>query len=165
MEITDSRFLQAWKDLLAAEGSAFNPNDPGGGSRYGITKKWHQDVDVVNLSEEDVKAIYYQEYWTDLRYREIGFLPVASKLMNFAANMGFKRAHSLLQRALNFTYADSPAEVLEVDGILGGMTIEAINHHPNGWWLLDRFKLLALGYYHFLNRPADLPSWVRRVLL
>jgi len=39
------------------------PNDPGGETNWGIAKRWHPDLDIKNLTEDQAKQIYQQEYW------------------------------------------------------------------------------------------------------
>ena len=50
--------------VFAVEGGYVNdPDDPGGETNYGISKRYHKDVDIKNLTKEDAKEIYYREYW------------------------------------------------------------------------------------------------------
>jgi len=38
-------------------------DDPGGGTKYGISQKENPDIDVQNLTEEQAMGIYQQRYW------------------------------------------------------------------------------------------------------
>lgn len=50
--------------ILGYEGGLSNhPADPGGLTKYGISKTFHPDVDVENLTLEQAKQIYKDEYW------------------------------------------------------------------------------------------------------
>lgn len=40
-----------------------NPDDPGGETKWGISKRFHPSVDIRNLTEDGAKAIYLSEYW------------------------------------------------------------------------------------------------------
>lgn len=93
-----------------------NPNDPGGETKYGISKKAYPDLDIKILTLEEAKEIYHRDYW--LRCK-CDFMPDALSiaLFDFAVNSGTKRAIRYLQRALDVT----------IDGCIGNQTIAACN--------------------------------------
>ncbi len=43
-----------------------NPADKGGLTKYGISQKYHKNVDVPNLTIEQAKEIYLKDYWIPL---------------------------------------------------------------------------------------------------
>jgi hypothetical protein len=47
-----------------------DPNDPGGTTKYGISRRAHPTVDIENLTLEQATSIYQKEYW-DLVAREV----------------------------------------------------------------------------------------------
>ena len=50
--------------VLEHEGGYVNdPNDLGGETKYGITKRFYPDVDIKNLTEDEARKIYYDDYW------------------------------------------------------------------------------------------------------
>jgi len=50
--------------VLKHEGGYSNdPNDPGGETNFGISKRYHPDVDVKNLTVEGAEQIYKAQYW------------------------------------------------------------------------------------------------------
>lgn len=107
--------------VLEHEGGYVNhPADPGGETKYGITKRSYPHVDIRNLTVAQATAIYRRDWWDRHQY---GLLPhaVAEKVMDMSVNMGARRAHILLQRALNRLGAQ-----LGLDGMLGPMTRAAI---------------------------------------
>lgn len=54
--------LHEW--VRRADGGYTNdPNDAGGETKWGISKRAHPDVDIANLSLEDALAIYRSAYW------------------------------------------------------------------------------------------------------
>lgn len=58
------QFEQAIAFTLSWEGGYVNdPNDPGGETKYGISKKSYGHLDIKNLTVEQAKAIYYEDYW------------------------------------------------------------------------------------------------------
>ncbi|MFA5285008.1 MAG: glycosyl hydrolase 108 family protein [Smithellaceae bacterium] len=54
------------KLTLNLEGNATytnDPDDPGGATKYGISKRYNPDVDVKNLTLKKAKEIYLKKYW------------------------------------------------------------------------------------------------------
>lgn len=59
-----NRFYKSVQFVLEHEGGYINdPADPGGETNFGISKRFHPDLDIKNLSPEAAANIYYQEYW------------------------------------------------------------------------------------------------------
>ena len=57
--------------VLEHEGGYVNdPDDPGGETNFGIAKRSHPDVDIANLTKEDAKIIYYQDYWMKIEFHK-----------------------------------------------------------------------------------------------
>jgi len=57
-------FNKAFILIVGLEGGYSNdPNDPGGETKYGISKRYNPDVDVKNLTLEGAKQIYLEKYW------------------------------------------------------------------------------------------------------
>lgn len=57
-------FTSAMKHVLEHEGGYVNDiDDPGGETKYGISKRYHPSVDIASLTIEGASAIYLAEYW------------------------------------------------------------------------------------------------------
>ena len=57
-------FYQEIKHVLKREGGYVNdPDDPGGETKYGISKRAHPDVDIASLTPESAAEIYKDYYW------------------------------------------------------------------------------------------------------
>lgn len=79
-----------------------NPQDPGGETKWGISKRSYPDVDIASLTQEGAMAIYERDFWRRIngdRLIERGFDGVAFQLMDFALNSGIETAVRYLQRA------------------------------------------------------------------
>jgi len=110
-------FEQAVALVLKHEGGYSNdPRDPGGETRFGISKRAYPDVDILRLTEDEAKAIYRRDYWDKLRPDELP-QELAICVFDAAVNMGRDKAIRLLQRACGVAQ----------DGVMGGNTIAAAN--------------------------------------
>lgn len=57
-------FERALEFVLQWEGGYVNdPHDAGGETNFGISKRYHPDLDIRNLTKEQVAEIYRKEYW------------------------------------------------------------------------------------------------------
>ena len=57
-------FEDALKFVLKWEGGYSNdPNDPGGETKFGISKRSYPNLDIKNLTLKQAKEIYFQNYW------------------------------------------------------------------------------------------------------
>lgn len=74
-----------------------NPADPGGETKFGISKRSYPDVDIRNLTVEGAKEIYLRDFWNPL-----GDIDGAVKfqVFDFAANSGVGTAIRKLQLAI-----------------------------------------------------------------
>ena len=145
--------------VLHNEGGYVNdPKDPGGANNFGIAKRSHPDVDIKNLTKEDAKRIYYQDYWMKNRVPQ---LPDELKHIYFdmCVNQGRGRAVKILQQAANAKGAE-----LKVDGGLGPKTLSAMKGVE-----LQRVRAYRVKYYaDLVTRKPDLEKfyygWFRRAL-
>ncbi len=90
-------FDRAVKFVLYHEGGYVNnPNDPGGETKFGISRKAHPKVDIKNLTEDQAREIYKRDYWQPCG---ADLLDDHLALIHFdtAVNMGLKRAETLLE--------------------------------------------------------------------
>lgn len=57
-------FDKAFALTIGVEGGHSNdPRDPGGETQYGISKRYHPNIDIKNLTLDGAKEIYLKEYW------------------------------------------------------------------------------------------------------
>ena len=161
----DETFKNALERTLAFEGGYVNdPDDPGGETKYGISARTYPEIDIKSLTRERAGEIYYQDYWMRFGYGRLANPDVAARAFDLAVNLGPHRSHVLLQEAVNRT---APAQ-LDVDGVLGPGTIEAVNGHPLPTHLAAELKLGAIGFYAELavkkGMQKYLAGWIRRAL-
>lgn len=110
-------FDQAFEAVIGHEGGYVNnPRDPGGETKFGISKRSYPDLDIKGLTLDSAKALYKRDFWDTLRAEE---LPTELRfhLFDAAVNSGRGNAVRWLQRAAGV--AD--------DGYFGPITLRAIN--------------------------------------
>ena len=113
----NERFEKAMKFVREAEGGYYNhPNDPGGETMYGITKRDYPSLDIKNLSREKADEIFYNDYWL-LSAADKLPEPVYISYFDSVVNTGRKQANKFLQRALSVV----------ADGVVGPVTLKAVN--------------------------------------
>ena len=112
-------------------------DDPGGETKYGITKATFEHAKrlgivsksgVGEITREDAEAIYRALYWEPLK---CGELPLWAGVLVFdtAVNQGLYWAVLHLQSALNSLYIHdtrAPRYYLKEDGVLGEKTLSAV---------------------------------------
>lgn len=135
-------FDKAFDLLIDHEGGYVNhPDDPGGETKYGISKRAYPNEDIRNLTLARAKEIYKRDYWDRV---EAESLPVNVRfdVFDVAVNSGVRTAVRMLQRA----------SFAEPDGVLGPRTRTAIKS-MNPLVLLARINGARLAFM------ADLPTW------
>lgn len=146
-------FADAVAIVLEHEGVlSDDARDPGGLTKYGISKRAYPDLDVAALTREAAIAIYHRDYWTPIRGDD---LPWALALPAFdcAVNQGVGTAARVLQKTL-----DVPR-----DGAVGPVTLAALRRaDPKS--VLFRFQAeRALRYAANGNFAAYGRGWNHRL--
>lgn len=91
-------FDQAFERLVGNEGGYCNvPGDPGGETKFGISKRSYPDVDIANLTLEGAKAIYLRDFWDPLGNAHPA---IKFQAFDFAVNSGIQTAIRKLQAAI-----------------------------------------------------------------
>jgi lysozyme family protein len=87
-----SEFDRVMEFILREEGGlSNNVNDPGGETKYGISKKAYPTLNIAAITPDDAKTIYRNNYWNPLGLDDQKYGP-ALVLMDCAVNQGVKRA-------------------------------------------------------------------------
>ena len=94
-----------------------DPADPGGETKYGISKAAYPDIDIPSLTIEQAYDLARRDYYDRMRCSEFNSIRVRWKLFDIGFNCGVTAAAKILQRA---------AKVRD-DGIIGPLTIGAVN--------------------------------------
>jgi len=148
--------------MLQNEGSyVFDKNDPGGETKFGITKKSYPALNIRDLTLEDAKKIYYRDFWQKGKFEEIDDEKVATQLFDLSVNLGMRVAVIVLQRTLR-----SVGKNVQEDGLMGSQTLLATTD-SDPRCLLAAIKSEAAGYYRQIvaKNPSQqkfLKGWLNR---
>lgn len=145
-------FDTAFARLMQNEGG-YTPgrDDPGGETNWGISRRSYPNVDIANLTRDQAKAIYLQDFW--IRGQMDQYDPaIAFQVFDVAVNSGIETAVRMLQRAAGV--AD--------DGHIGPVTVAAVKAKT----VSDIIVLLIAERLDFWTRCSNWQTagkgWVRR---
>ncbi|MDY0124499.1 glycosyl hydrolase 108 family protein [Sulfurimonas sp.] len=154
-----ANFNNSIDKVLVSEGGYVNdPNDRGGETKFGISKRAYPHIDIKNLTTDEAKAIYKQDYWDSIKGDEINSDLVAYEIFDTAVNMGSRTASKLAQVIIGS----------HPDGIIGVQSLAKLNE-INEELFLVKYKLAKIARYAYLVkiRPENkkfLFGWINRVL-
>lgn len=146
-------FDQAFAKLMEHEGGYVNhPSDPGGETKFGISKRSYPGEDIRNLTAERAAEIYRRDFWgpagCDALPAEVRF-----DMFDMAVNSGVKAAAKMLQSVVGAV----------PDGVIGPKTIQAASSMPPTR-LVARFNGKRLEFMAGLPTwPAFSRGWARRI--
>lgn len=146
--------------LMLHEGGYVNhPNDPGGETMWGVTKRVAQAHgyfgDMRKLPKSLAKKITEKSYYNAVKGDQLDRL-IAWQLTDAAYNHGPKQAVKFLQRAIGFTGKD-------VDGLIGPRTLEATAEMDKNDVVL-LFNAERIDFYTGLRGWVSFgKGWARRV--
>lgn len=148
-----STFKTVIDRVLGHEGGYVNdPNDPGGETNWGISKRSYPNVDIKNLTRDQAVAIYLRDFWTPIKGERLHD-GTAYQLMDSAVNSGIAQSIRLLQRALDV--AD--------DGHFGPMSLAASMNMSESDQIL-RFNAERIEFMTKLkNWKHHGAGWMRRI--
>ncbi len=133
-----------------------DPVDPGGETKYGISKRSYPHVDIKALTVAQAKDIYYRDWWLRLRCNEIQDDRIAQKHLDTSINVGPRNGVRILQRAL----CDA-GEPVVVDGLIGPKTLAAIKRADPEKLLAAMRYQQAQFYKRIIERNPDLVRFER----
>lgn len=163
MEASEA-FEAALRFCLKWEGGYVNdPDDPGGETKFGISKRAYPYVDIKALTREQAAAIYRRDYWTAVGLDSVADTDGSDRplfaiaVFDTAVNLGPLRAKKIAQQAAGTT----------PDGIWGPLTRKAFRERSDEL-LVEMLCFYRRQAYRDIveRRPASgkfLKGWMRRV--
>lgn len=163
MELTkyqEARFQAFTDEVIRIEGGYVNdPDDPGGETKYGITKRLAVSLGytkrMIDMTKDEAKELYRLSFWNG---------SLASNIMSNAAfniyllsiHSGNKQAILILQRAVG----------VKDDGIAGAETMNAISK-VSETLLIEALCYRTLDFYVLISektRYKYIRGWRNRLL-
>lgn len=91
-----NNFKRSLEFTLKWEGGYVNdPSDPGGETKWGISKRAYPDLDIKGLTPEQAAGIYAADYWDAAGCDSLDY-PLCACVFDTAVNRGVKAATGLL---------------------------------------------------------------------
>ena len=153
--------------LLRLEGGYVNhKNDKGGCTCKGVTLPLFRGTygagldcdDLKTISDDQAACIYKRNFWDVCKADNMHDSNIAYLLVDYAVNSGCRTAIKGVQGLLG----------VEMDGVVGNITIGAINAYSDPRELFD--KLMGVRRQHYLriveNNPSQkvfLKGWMNRL--
>jgi len=157
-------FEQAYAFVAEQEGGwANDENDYGGRTRFGISSRWHPDVDLDTLTREGARELMRERYWLRARCE---YMPHGVNLIVFdqAVHDGPEDAVRTLQRVVG----------VKPDGAYGPVTNRAVwrtlaTDDVHGRWLKRalleaRTRKLMNEAQHDPGQVANIEGWAVRLV-
>ena len=147
-------FDQVFDKLINHEGGyVFNPHDPGGETKFGISKRSYPHLDIHSLTLADAKTIYKRDFWDRAQCDKL-HPDLAFDLFDGAVNSGIGQAIRWLQRAVGV--AD--------DGVVGPLTLASINRENDTSAIRARYSGHRLDFMTRLSTwDVFGKGWARRI--
>lgn len=138
-----SKFNDAFEYVMEWEGGlSENANDAGGTTNFGISVRFLRtleterlrrygifepisDETVRNLTKDQARSIYYDEFWIVNKLDEIDNKMLTIYIFDMVVNMGAGQAIKMVQRAC--CAASFRRNCLKDDGIIGEETLTIVN--------------------------------------
>lgn len=139
--------------VLSHEGGYVNdPNDPGGETKWGISKRSYPHLNIKDLTRQDAIAIYQSDFWQRVQGDKLP-VPFVFQALDAAVNHGIGNAVRWIQRAAGV--AD--------DGVIGPVTLAAVARQEPADLVLN-FNAERLEFYAKLQTFDHFGrGWTRRV--
>lgn len=141
-----------------------HPKDPGNwtggrvgvgklkGTKYGIAANTYPDLNIPKLTEDQARAIYYEDWWQACGIERFSSA-MQFQMFDAAFNHGMRNASKIYQRAVG----------AEDDGIIGPKTLAAAKQMTENDRLM-RFLSYRIKFYTSLKTFSDFGrGWSNRV--
>ncbi len=147
-------FNEIWKHVLRAEGGYANdPNDPGGETNFGISKRSYPGEDIPNLTKERAQEIFKTDFFDSVGGDTLLKINpgLAAHVADMAFNAGPKTAIKLMYDAVGLPRQKQ-------------ITADLVDKLSNEENLIKSYSVARLKYYSSLgNASTYIKGWTNRV--
>ena len=147
-------------DIIEREGPESNhPADVGGRTKYGISARSNPDAWKDGPPTlEQAKAIYLQRYVQVPRFHLVRDPALQAQLVDYGVHSGPALAIMKLQGILG----------VKVDGILGPLTMEAIDREGDQWLnnqlMVERLRMVGRIVARDKSQAVWVGGWINRIV-
>ncbi len=91
-----AEFLPAFNHTIGVEGGYINdPDDPGGETKFGISKRSYPDINIKLVTVDLAREIYKQDFWDRLNLDAVNKQAIAAEVLTLQLIVvGINRARS-----------------------------------------------------------------------
>lgn len=150
-------FEECIEVILKHEGGYVNdPDDLGGETKFGITKRTFPNEDIKNLTKERAIFLYKKFFWDKFKIEQYP-LSLRLSMFDMSVNMGNKNAIKVLQRSLG----------VKDDGIAGAITLGKLDEIEFVSEFIGNLTMFRVKYYitFAIKNPRNtkfLNGWISR---
>lgn len=150
--------------IIDIEGGYVNdPNDPGGETNMGISKRRYPNEDIGSLTHGRASQLYLRDYYEPLRIDEVNDELIAWAIFDTGVHSGVKASARIVQKALNHITGSG----LKVDGIIGPVTLGVLNRTRADLLSMVMAALRIMVQVGAVKKDPNtrkfVPGWTRRV--
>ena len=130
-----------------------SPNDPGGETNFGISKRAYPDENIREMTAERAGEIYRRDFWRFDQVRDDG---LGAKMLDVCVQFGLGEGVRLIERALVPFF---PGKGIAIDGVFGSHDIELVNLCDPAALLAEIRARQAQRYCQdVIKNPAEMPN-------
>lgn len=120
-------FERAFELVIGHEGGYVNdPQDPGGETKFGISKRAYPTLDIKGLTIEQAREIYLRDYWFGAGCDKVADDAMAILMFDCAVNQGVFRAKQIAGKS------KTPVE-FQAERALHYANLNTFERYGRGW--------------------------------
>lgn len=120
-------FDRAFEIVIGAEGGYINDlQDPGGETKFGISKRAYPNIDIKDITLEQARDIYLRDYWVAAGCEHFSDDAMAILVFDCAVNQGVGRAKQIT------SIAGNPV-AFQAERVLHYASLPGFTHFGRGW--------------------------------
>lgn len=144
-------------------GHANDPDDPGGETNFGISKRAYPDEDIPNLTLERARYLGKRDYWYPMRLDTLNCQRISDSLFDFSFHHGVRSVGKKVQLCLAREFGFKG----KVDGIMGSVTLAYMNAIISAnlgapFDLHQALMKVRIDYYLNSAKPKYLAGFIKR---